>query len=436
MTTKTIDLRKHLLNKPLLMCQESAEAFAALAPESFLVEDGSVEADAMMFDIAFDSENRRKPYKMVGSVAVIPITGTLMHRMNWSGYGVTGYPFIKTVFDMALQDKDVQGIVFDVNSGGGQVDGAFELAEHIFNQRSVKPSMAVVDAHAYSAAYLLASAAGQMTVPKTGGAGSIGVVTMHADMSKILDKMGVKITFIHAGKHKVDGNPYQELPKAVFNRIQARIDSSYSIFVDAVAKYRGLSTEAVRATEAQVFSADEALGLGLVDAVASPSEALMAFVAELNGDSQEKTAMATSNNAATEAGQQAADAGGEGKTYTQAEMDAAVAAGTEAGRKAEHERISAVVNGEHFKGRENLAKKMLGNANLSADEINEMLAESPLVESAATAKGGNAFEEAMDSTGNPNVGADNAEPAGGGDEEGGSRMLRNYANASGLKLNA
>lgn len=428
--TKQIDLRTRLLNVPLMMSQEYAESFAALAPESFMIEAEPEDADEKMFDWAFGS-SRSKPYKMVGSLAVIPVTGTLLHRFNWSFGFATGYDYIRAVFDMAIADEDVVGIVFDVHSGGGQVDGAFELADHIFENRGAKPTIAIVNSHAYSAAYLIASAAGKMTVPKTGGAGSVGVVTMHADMSKLLDNIGIKITFIHAGKHKVDGNPYEALPEGVRNRIQTKIDESYGMFVDAVARNRGLSVEEVRKTEAQTLSAQEAVDLKLVDAVASPQESMTAFVAELNGESKE-TVMADQNKATQKAGQQAADAGGENTNLTQADVDNAKAQGVSEGRSMERERFLAVVNSEHFAGREGLGKKMLANENLSADEINEMLSESPKVEgSKPDGEGADHFAKAMGDTPNPEVGADSEHEASGEQD---NDLLKDYAAASGLKL--
>ncbi|WP_394131925.1 S49 family peptidase [Marinobacter nauticus] len=427
--SKQIDLRSRLLNTPLMMSQEHAESFAALAPESFLIDAEPANADEMMFDWAFGSA-RSKPYKMIGSLAVIPVTGTLLHRFNWSYGFATGYDYIRAVFDMALVDEDVEGIVFDVHSGGGQVDGAFELADHIFENRGVKPSISVVNSHAYSAAYLIGSAAGKMTVPKTGGAGSVGVVTMHADMSKLLDNIGIKITFIHAGKHKVDGNPYQALPEGVRNRIQAKIDESYGMFVEAVARHRGLDTEAVRKTEAQTLSAQEAVDLKLVDAVASPMEAMTAFVAELNGESKE-TVMADQNKATQKAGQQAADAGGENQTFTQADLDAAKAQGVTEGRQMERDRYAAVIGSEHYAGREGLASKMLAKEALSADEINEMLADAPKVDKTAQTDGGsNAFENAMNNSDNPNLGEETQQEQG-AESEGGS-LWDNYARVAGV----
>lgn len=428
--SKQIDLRSRLLNTPLMMSQEHAESFAAMAPESFMVDAEPENADEMMFDWAFGTA-KSKPYKMMGSVAVIPITGTLLHRFNWAYSGATGYDYIRAVFDMALADEDVEGIVFDVHSGGGQVDGAFELADHIFQNRGVKPSMSIVNSHAYSAAYLVGSAAGKMTVPKTGGAGSIGVVTMHADMSKMLDNIGIKITFIHAGKHKVDGNPYAALPDGVRKRIQTKIDELYGMFVDAVARHRGLDVEVVKGTEAQTLSAQEAADLNLVDAVASPVEAFAAFVAELNGESKE-TVMAEQNKATQKAGQQAADAGGENQTFTQADLDAAKAEGVTEGRQMERDRYAAVMGSEHYAGREGLASKMLAKESLSAEDINEMLADAPKVEKAEQpTEGANAFENAMDNSDNPNMGAEADDQ--GGDSEG-SSLLKNYAAAAGVKL--
>ncbi len=413
-----------MLNTPLMMSQEHAESFAAMAPDSFMIDGEPDNADEMMFDFAF-GQSKSKPYRMVGSVAVIPITGTLLHRFNWAYSGATGYDYIRAVFDIALMDDDVEGIVFDVHSGGGQVDGAFELSDHIFENRGVKPSMSIVNSHAYSAAYLVGSAAGSMSVPKTGGAGSIGVVTMHTDMSKMLSDVGVKFTFIHAGKHKVDGNPYQELPDDVRARFQSKIDESYSMFVDTVARYRGLDVGVVRGTEAATLSAKESVDLKLVDAVASPKEAMTAFVASLNGETKGTTVMATQEKA----GQQAANADGE-NTFTQADLDNAKNQGIVEGRTMERERFSAVLASEQFTGREGLAKKMLNNPSLSADEINEMLEEAQVVVP-ANAEGENAFEHAMGTTDNPGVGAED-QNANQGDSE--NALLRDYAAATGMKL--
>ncbi len=46
-------------------------------------------------------------------------------------------------------------------------------------------------------------------------AGSVGVVLMHADYSRAMDKADVTPSLIFAGAHKVDGNESQPLSKEV-----------------------------------------------------------------------------------------------------------------------------------------------------------------------------------------------------------------------------
>lgn len=430
--TTMIDLRTQLVNTPLLMTQESAESFAALAPESFMIEDHSMsEGDGMNTFVSSGQDH--KLYKMADDTAIIPIQGTLLHRVNWSGWGITGYGYIQAAFDMALADPDVRLIVFDVRSGGGEVNGVFELAEHIYKHRSDKPSLAILDSHAYSAAYLLASAAGSMTIPKTGGAGSIGVVTMHMDHSKAMEQWGVKITFIHAGKHKVDGNPYEALPADVRDRIQARVDDSYNLFVNAVSDHRGMTTEKVKATEAQTFSATEALELGLVDAIASPNEAFASFVADQYGNSQGETFMNNSQNA-SDAGSGSDQANKDDEImFTQYQLNAAKTEGV----TTERARFASVLANEHYAGREDLAQEMLSSTDLSAEQINQMLSKaSPVVNAEVVdSKGSDAFASAMGDSKNPEVGADAEQQSADSDGEAATSMLANYTAATGQKLN-
>jgi len=126
-----------------------------------------------------------------------------------------------------------------------------------------------------------------ITVTRSGGVGSVGVVTMHLDMSAYLENVGLKVTFIFAGKHKVDGNAYEALPKDVKDRIQERIDALYSEFVAIVARNRGMSEEAVRKTEALTFNANEALEVGFADKIGALDVEITAFQAIFNEEDED-----------------------------------------------------------------------------------------------------------------------------------------------------
>ena len=167
------------------------------------------------------------PFAMVDGIAVIEISGVLVHRGAWIGQssGQTSYEGIAAQLAAAATDPMVRGIALEIDSFGGEVAGVFDLADAIRAARAGKRVWAFVAEHAFSAGYALASQADRIILPRTGAVGSIGVVVMHADLSGQLSDAGVTVTLIHSGAHKVDGNPYAPLPSPVRERIQAEIDS-------------------------------------------------------------------------------------------------------------------------------------------------------------------------------------------------------------------
>lgn len=227
----------------------------------------------------------RLPFDMVDGVAIIPIEGTLVQKGAWVGSesGETSYQGLMVQIARAHR-QDVKGVVFEVDSFGGMVNGAFEAAAAMRELSKAKPTIAILTDYAYSAGYLLASQARQIVAPEFGGAGSIGVVIMHANFSGYFDKEGVTITLIHSGAHKVEGSPYEPLPEKLRERLQADVDVMRDRFAEAVGKGRGrrFAKASALKTEAQSYRAPEAAERGLIDAVGDVHEAFDAFVKEVN----------------------------------------------------------------------------------------------------------------------------------------------------------
>lgn len=227
------------------------------------------------------------PYALVDGVAVIEISGVLVHRGSWIGQssGQTSYEGIAAQLAAAASDPTVRGIALEIDSFGGEVAGVFDLADAIRAARTAVPVWAFVAEHALSAGYALTSQADRIILPRTGAVGSIGVVVMHADLSGQLSDAGVTVTLIHSGAHKVDGNPYEPLPGPVRARIQGEIDGLRSLFAETVGAGRGrrLTAEAALATEAECYRGAEAVAAGLADGVSDPASAFAAFTALVNG---------------------------------------------------------------------------------------------------------------------------------------------------------
>lgn len=376
--------------------------------------------------LGFDGAPQSKPFAFAEGMAIIPISGSLINRFNGSYGYVTGYNFIRTQTMAALADPDVRGIVYDVNTYGGEAAGCFECADFLYQSRSLKPSMAIVDSNAYSAGEAMSSAAGKVVVTPSGGVGSIGVVAMFVNMEKALDNWGYEVEFIYSGKHKVDGNPYQALPESVRKNWQAGVDSSRQRFATLVDRNRNLKEGTAFATEAQTYRAEDALNLGLIDAIAAPQEAVSAFLRELSGSKSQSSRKGTSMSK---------EDTGPANDTAQAAADA---------RKAERTRIAGITSSEEAKGREKLAEHLALNTEMSVDEAKAILAASPKVEQKAaepeaTKTITNPFKAAMDNGQHPKVGADSVvdDTSGGGtDLSMSQQILRDYTLATGVKFDS
>lgn len=375
-----------------------------------------------------DGGVQTKPFAFAAGIAIIPISGTLINRFGYSYSSVTGYNFIRSQVAAAGMDTDVKGIVYDVNSYGGEAAGCFECAADMQVLANGKPTLAVIDSNCYSAAMALASSADRIVSTPSGGAGSVGVVTMHADYSGMLDEMGVKITFIQAGDHKTDGNPYEALSAPVKADIQKSINKSYAAFTSMMAENRDMSVDDVVATQARCYRADDALEVGFIDAIESPGTAVQGFFAELSGSNvslQQEPLMADNTSTTPEA--QAA-------ALAKINSDKAAADA----RTAEKARTKGIMGSAEAKGREELASHIAFDTDMTVEQAEALMKVSP--KTVATVATANPLVDAMNATGGgPRVGADGVAEADNKDQaskdvEASNFLLSCYSAASGRKL--
>lgn len=200
-----------------------------------------------------------------GTIGVINISGGLVNRPmpGASGPGPANYATIRDQFDELLNDESVTAIVLRIESPGGMASGCFDLTDYIFEARGKKPIHGLVDDYAFSAAFAIAAACDEIWVSRTGGVGSVGVCGFHEDWSEGNKKIGVKVTAVYAGAHKIDFSQDFPLSDAAKASWQEMVDDDYRMFVDTVARYRGLSADFVQSTEARLYFGSKAVAAGL-----------------------------------------------------------------------------------------------------------------------------------------------------------------------------
>lgn len=220
--------------------------------------------------------------QIYGSVAVIPVSGVLMRQLSWWSFitDSSAYEILLKEIVAALENPRVKAIILDIDSPGGEVTGCAEVAQHIYDLRGDKPIVAYATGTAASAAYWIASACDEVVVSPTSLVGSIGVVKAIRDYSGALEKAGVTEIEIVSSQ-----SPYKRVDPATKegrSREQAQVDAIADVFVNAVARNRGVSRNTVLESFGQgdCFVGQMAVEAGLADRVGSLEE----LIAELGAD--------------------------------------------------------------------------------------------------------------------------------------------------------
>lgn len=258
-----------IYNTPLLVAPSHAQAFARK------IEALALTPDANRLTVP---RSPGQPFRATkDGVAVIGVTAPMTNRMTpWPG--LLSYEYLSVALNAAAKDTSVSSIVLDCDSPGGECIGCFELAAQIRAIDKSKPVVASVNGLCASACYALASACRSITATPSSVIGSIGVILLHVDMSRMLDRAGVGVSLIDApeGGHKADANEFEPLPDDVKADLQRDVNVFYDQFIACVAAGRGarLSADAAKKTEAKTYIGAEAKAAGLVDAIGSFSDVL------------------------------------------------------------------------------------------------------------------------------------------------------------------
>lgn len=235
----------------------------------------------------FNSERpdqRRRFYESKDGIAIIDISGTLVHKNGYlhTSSGMTGYDGIKRRIDYALSDPEVKGIFYIYDTPGGHVVGNFELVDYMHSVKGIKPTAALIDAQACSAGFSMASSADYRYITEHASAGSIGVLLPHISKQGQLEKEGIKVDIIHAGNHKIDGNPFENLTPEIRATMQASVDKIYNRFTSVVARNLNVDEKIIRDTQAKVYMGQEAIDIGFANELTPSFEAFDRFKERLS----------------------------------------------------------------------------------------------------------------------------------------------------------
>jgi len=188
----------------------------------------------------------------------------------------------------ATADPDVDAILFEMDSPGGELTAADALFHELEKFRASDPERKIVvfvRGMAASGGYYAALPADRIVAVPTAILGSIGVILQSYNVKPLADKLGVSDVTVKSGKHKDLLNPLREEDPEEIALLQVQIDRMLSRFVKLVSEARDLPESRVRElADGRIFDAEEALRAHLVDEIGYFEDAAAATAELLGAD--------------------------------------------------------------------------------------------------------------------------------------------------------
>jgi protease-4 len=213
-------------------------------------------------------------------VVRIPLSGMIMlgGEDDFFGSKAGSAGLALRAIQRATQDPEVKAVIMDIDSGGGGITASDILYKALVDFKAAQPGRVVVALFndvAASGAYYIALAADHIIAHPTTITGSIGVLVQSLNMKELALKIGVKDVTIKSGENKDILNPFNDMTAEQRRMMQGIVDELYGRFVSLVSENRELSEEKVKSfADGSIFTARQAIELGLVDEIGYWSDAL------------------------------------------------------------------------------------------------------------------------------------------------------------------
>lgn len=217
--------------------------------------------------------------EMIGSTAVIKIMGMIEYKLSWYGllFGATSTRAVDLAFQRCVDNPDVERIVLQLDTPGGDPTGLAECAKRIFDQREAKPSVALVDPYCASAGLWFAAACGKIVALQSAWIGWMGTMVVVESYAEMLKMVGIDQRAICSPEKKAEWHPANPISEDYQAHLQSMCNELTKQFTATVAKYRGVSAShaAENFGQGRGLRAPAAKEAGLVDELTASAPAIL-----------------------------------------------------------------------------------------------------------------------------------------------------------------
>ena len=225
------------------------------------------------------------------NVALLEIYGTISDEPTNASFGVTNTSSSNYLIDAIRQIREdrIKAILLHINSPGGTAAASQAVYQELMRTRQetdIKIVASMGDVAA-SGGYYVACAADRIVANPGTITGSIGVIVSTANVSSLLNNIGVQIGNVKSGQYKDILSPYDDLSEGERNIVEQIVAQSYQQFLDAIVASRKIPLEQLKPlADGRIFTGEQAKQENLVDSLGNSYDALqmLAELANITGE--------------------------------------------------------------------------------------------------------------------------------------------------------
>jgi protease-4 len=198
------------------------------------------------------------------------------------GGQIAGSYTIAESLQQVKSDPSVKGVILRIESPGGSSLASDVMWREAELLSKVKPVIVSMGSVAASGGYYAAAFGAPIYANRATLTGSIGIFYGKADVSGMLDKLGIHVVTQRTAPHADAESLYRPFSDDEIPLLSNKVEQFYAVFLDRVARGRHLSVEEVDAVgRGKVWFGDAALKNKLVDRIGGFDDALRTLRKEL-----------------------------------------------------------------------------------------------------------------------------------------------------------
>ncbi|WP_198305680.1 signal peptide peptidase SppA [Arcobacter vandammei] len=222
----------------------------------------------IVYFVFFSSPNEDGLTKEFANLQKIELNGAIMDVSK-----------VLSDIEKAKKDENIKGVLFVVDSPGGAVSPSVEVAYAIKELKELKPVVTYASGTIASGSYYASIWSDKIIANPGSMVGSIGVIMQGFEASELMEKIGLSVQTVKAGKYKESGTPTRKWTAYEEEQLKSVINDTYNMFVNDVASARKLKVENHTSfADARIFTSKQAKEVGLIDEVATLSYAKQTII--------------------------------------------------------------------------------------------------------------------------------------------------------------